>query len=252
MHTYTADELKTLQALAEAKGVPGELLFHDFVPDGAEDEEDIVSVVARRFAPAEYAAWVDAPDTMTTARNACLGIVLSIEGAAPPLSGRLSIGWLGDLLDGSLASILRASARPLGHYPNDEDVNTLRLGRKTLPAEIDAFGVSSAAAIELRRVYPDPGQLRAVKAGEAPPFILRRPTLDEYAALGKVGWKQAGLVELLLDCIVEPAPIEQRRAIVERWPGLGSTCVPILQAMRSAGAAIEKKGRPLGGRTSGT
>ena len=248
MYNYTADELKALQALAEAKGVPGELNFHEFIPDGAEDEDDIVTVVARRFTPAEYAAWVDAPDTMTIARNTCIPIVLSVDGAPAPPSGRLSIGWLGDLLDGSLAAILRGAARPLGHWPNDEDVQTLRVGRKTLAPEIDALGVSSAAALELRCAYPDPGQLRVVRAGWAPPFVLRRPTLDEYATLGKVGWKQAGLVDLLLDCIVEPAPIEDRRRIVERWPGLGSTCVPILQSMRSAGAAIEKKGRPLAGR----
>lgn len=250
MHTYTEAELSTLRALAEAKGVPGVLIHHEFVPDGAEDEEDIVSVISRRFTPAELAAWVDAPETMTTARNACVDVVLSIDGITPPISGRGSIAWLGDLMDGALRIIVRAAGRPLGIYEDEADVKTIRIGRKTLASELDALGLSGAAALELRRTYPDPGQLRAVKAGDAPPFVIRRPTLDEYAVLSK-GVKHGALVDMLLECMVEPAKIEDRRGIVERYPGLGLTMMPTFFAMRSAGAAIEKKGRPLGGRTSG-
>lgn len=251
MYAYTDAELADLSAIAEAKGVPGVLIHHDFVPDGAEDDEDIVSVVSRRFSPAELAAWVDAPDTATSARNACVQVVLSIEGASPGLSGRGSVAWLGDLLDGALQAIARAAGRPLGLYGDDEDVRVLRLGRKTLPVEIEALGLSPAAAAALRLQYADPGQLRGVKAGEAPPFIVRRPTLDEYASLAKGGVKHATLVDLLLECIVEPVAIEDRRAIVERFPGLGLTLLPVLQSMRAAGAAIEKKGRRSAGRASG-
>lgn len=246
MYRYSDQELAALSALAESKGVPGVLVHFEFVPDGAEDEEDHVSVISRRFSPAELATWVDAPDTVTSARNVCVQLILSIDGAAPPLSGRGSIVWLGDLLDGALQAIARAAGRPLGLYADPADISEVRIGRKTTPEDLARLGLPGGI-VGLRQQYPDPGQLRGVKAGEAPAFIVRRPSLDEFSVLAKGGAKHAALVDLLLECIVEPAPIEQRRAIIERFPGLGLTCLPILQGMRAAGAPIEKKDKPRAG-----
>jgi hypothetical protein len=94
--------------------------------------------------------------------------------------------------------------------------------------------------------------LRAVKLTDIPAFILRRATLDEYSTFAKSGVKQSVLIDLLMDCMVEPSAIEARRALVERYPGLGLTCLPAFVEMRGVGAAIEKKSRPLGGQRSAT
>jgi hypothetical protein len=249
MHVYSETDLATLRALCEAKGVPGELIHHEFVPDGAEDESDHVTVLSRRFTPAELATWVDAPDNLTTARNTGVILILSIDGSmpspppeppSPPLAGKGSVIWLGDLMDGTLRAIARAAARPLGIFDPDE-LAILKIGRKTTADEVATSGLPSSV-LALRGPYPDPGQLRGIKTPGVPAFVVRRPTLDEYATMAKVGVKQSSLVDLLLECIVEPAPIAERRGLVERFPGLGLTCLPIFQAMRSAGATIEKKG----------
>lgn len=246
MYRYTEKELAALSAQAEAKGVPGLLIEHEFVPDGAEDVEDQVSVIARRFSPQELAEWIDAPDTITVQRNACVTLVLSIDGVSPPVEGRGSIRWLGDLMDGALRSIVRASGRPFGVFEQSE-VRTVRIGRRTQQEELGRLGIEPNRGLALREQYPDPGQLRAVRAGDAPVFVMRRLTLDEFADLGKAGAKHGAMLDALLDCIVEPAPIEARRALLERYPGLGLTCLPIMQEMRAQGAMLEKKGAPSGG-----
>jgi hypothetical protein len=237
MRDYTDDERAHYSAEAHRKCGNGELFEAVFVPDGAEDDEGL-SVLWRRFTPAEFAAWFDRPSSLTDAVNTAMDVILAIDGAdgksIPAATSKLA-----DLMDGALGTILARAARPLGFVSPDEIVS-LPLGRKATAADVARFGLPDST-LTLREVYTDPGALRLVKAAELPAIVVRRPSREEWSK--RISSKaSAGSRDLLVACIVEPGPIEARRVIVETYSALGASLTTVFAEMRGKGATLEGKG----------
>jgi len=247
MYHWTEEDIVHARSIAEGAGA-GLVYARDFVPEGC-DSEACVSVLYRAFTPAELAIHIDTPSGLIGDKNTAQRIVLSIEGewgAKIPAK----VAWLADLFDVALTQILADAGAHLGLYEADA-IESVMLKPTLMAEHLEPFSLDAPTLAALLAKYRDPGQLRAVVAGEAPPLVLRRPKADEMQLLSGKGLHAAS-TDLLLACIAHPAPIEQRRAIIERWPGLSASLLPLLASMRNAAGAREKKGKRTYGAALGT
>jgi hypothetical protein len=140
-----------------------------------------------------------------------------------------------------MPAILNTAGKPLGLYDADSGARSARLD-KAGAAELSTYGLTAETCRQLVAQYPRPGQLRAVAIGEVPPFVVRRPSADEQEAAAKQSRQfHSATTDLLLACVVWPAPLAERRSMLERWPGLGASLFPLLVGMRNGAVVAEKK-----------